>query len=92
MDPHPGTLQRNHAAVQWLLASFRCPLPFPRERSRQSARTLAPLQKRQKRNTVRLREEALSATWSRPNLLGEYDFSDEKLQDTVGIKPPKLTD
>jgi hypothetical protein len=21
---------------------------------------------------------------------GEYDFSDEKLQDTVGIKPPKL--
>jgi hypothetical protein len=24
------------------------------------------------------------------NLLGEYDFSDEKLQDSVGIKPPKL--
>ena len=23
---------------------------------------------------------------------GEYDFSDEKLQDTVGIKPPKLAD
>jgi hypothetical protein len=26
------------------------------------------------------------------NLLGEYDFSDEKLQDTVGIKPTKLED
>jgi hypothetical protein len=26
------------------------------------------------------------------NLLGEYDFSDDKLQDSVGIKPPKLTD
>ena len=24
------------------------------------------------------------------NLLGEYDFSDEKLEDTVGIRPPKL--
>jgi hypothetical protein len=24
------------------------------------------------------------------NLLGEYDFSDEKLQDPVGIKRPKL--
>jgi len=23
---------------------------------------------------------------------GEYDLSDEKLQDTVGIKPPKLAD
>ena len=23
---------------------------------------------------------------------GEYDFSDEKLQDTVGIKPPKPAD
>ena len=25
------------------------------------------------------------------NLLGEYDFSEDKLQDSVGIKPPKLT-
>jgi hypothetical protein len=24
-------------------------------------------------------------------LLGEYDFSDEKLRDSVGIRPPKLT-
>src|SRR5258707_12509457 len=26
------------------------------------------------------------------NLLGEYDFSEDKLQDSVGIKLPKLTD
>jgi hypothetical protein len=26
------------------------------------------------------------------NLLDEFDFSDEKLQDTVGIKPQKLAD
>ncbi len=24
------------------------------------------------------------------NLLGEYDFSDDKLQDSFGIRPPKL--
>jgi len=29
-------------------------------------------------------------SWLHLNLLGEYDFSEEKLQDTVGIKPPKL--
>jgi hypothetical protein len=28
--------------------------------------------------------------WQHLNLLGEYDFSEAKLQDTVGIKPPKL--
>jgi hypothetical protein len=26
------------------------------------------------------------------NLLGEYDFSEDKLKDSIGIKPPKLTD
>jgi hypothetical protein len=26
-------------------------------------------------------------SWQHINLLGEYDFSDEKLQDSVGIKP-----
>jgi hypothetical protein len=25
LEPPPRTLQRNHAAVQWLLAPFRCP-------------------------------------------------------------------
>ncbi|MDR4502742.1 MAG: Tn3 family transposase [Nitrospirales bacterium] len=29
--------------------------------------------------------------WQHINLLGEYDFSEERLQDSVGIKPPKLT-
>ncbi len=28
-------------------------------------------------------------SWQHINMLGEYDFSEEKLQDTVGIKPPK---
>jgi len=29
-------------------------------------------------------------SWQHINLLGEYDFSEEKLRDTVGIKPPRL--
>ncbi len=33
-----------------------------------------------------------AVSWQHINLLGEYDFSDEKLQDSVGIKPPKLAD
>ena len=28
-------------------------------------------------------------SWAHINLLGEYDFSDEKLRDFVGIPPPK---
>ncbi|WP_447970316.1 hypothetical protein [Nitrospira sp. M1] len=28
--------------------------------------------------------------WQHINLLGEYAFSEERLQDSVGIKPPKL--
>ena len=27
-------------------------------------------------------------SWEHLNLLGEYDFSDEKLRDSVGIPPP----
>jgi hypothetical protein len=30
-------------------------------------------------------------SWQHINLLGEFDFSDEKLRDSVGIKPPNLT-
>ena len=33
-----------------------------------------------------------AAAWGHLNLLGEYDFSEDKLQDSVGIKPPKLSD
>ena len=29
-----------------------------------------------------------AAAWGHLNLLGEYDFSEDKLQDSVGIKPP----
>ncbi len=29
-------------------------------------------------------------SWEHINLLGEYDFSDEKLRDSVGIPPPKI--
>jgi TnpA family transposase len=29
-------------------------------------------------------------TWQHVNLLGEYDFSEERLQDSVGIKPPNI--
>jgi hypothetical protein len=51
---------------------------------------------------IRLHNETLSvlqamahgsaAAWGHLNLLGEYDFSEDKLQDSVGIKLPKLTD
>jgi hypothetical protein len=30
-------------------------------------------------------------SWQHINMLGEYHFSDEKLQDSIGIPPPKLT-
>ena len=30
-------------------------------------------------------------SWQHINLPGEYDFSDEKLRDSIGIRPPKLT-
>ena len=29
-------------------------------------------------------------SWAHTNLLGEYDFSDEKLKDTAGIRLPKI--
>ena len=30
-------------------------------------------------------------SWGHLNMLGEYDFSDEKLEDSFNIRPPKLT-
>ena len=35
---------------------------------------------------------SLAVAWQHLNLLGEYDFSDEKLRDSIGIRPPKLMD
>lgn len=32
------------------------------------------------------------SVWRHINMISEYDFSDEKLQDSIGIKPPKLID
>ena len=32
-----------------------------------------------------------AAAWRHFNLLGEYDFSEEKLRDSVGIRLPNLT-
>ena len=31
-------------------------------------------------------------SWRHINLLGEYDFSEEKLQDSFGIRTPKILD
>jgi hypothetical protein len=31
-----------------------------------------------------------AVAWQHLNLLGEYDFSDEKLRDSIGIRPPKI--
>ena len=31
-------------------------------------------------------------SWQHINMLGEYDFSKEKLQGSIGIRPPKLVD
>jgi hypothetical protein len=39
-----------------------------------------------------VRNRILAPAWGHLNLLGEYDFSEDKLQDSVGIKLPKLTD
>ena len=30
-----------------------------------------------------------AVSWHHINLLGEYDFSEDKLRDSVGIRPPK---
>ena len=44
------------------------------------------------RNCCRRMAHGSAAAWGHLNLLGEYDVSEDKLQDSVGIKPPKLTD
>ena len=42
-------------------------------------------------SSIRLFRKAVASgsvvTWRHINLLGEYDFSDEKLPDSVGVKP-----
>ena len=42
-----------------------------------------------KENLLRLIAIHSPMSWAHINMLGEYDFSDEKLRDTLGILPPK---
>jgi hypothetical protein len=40
-------------------------------------------------NLLRLISTYSPMSWAHINMLGEYDFSEEKLKDTLGILPPK---
>ena len=40
-------------------------------------------------NLLRLISTHSPMSWAHINMLGEYDFSEEKLKDTLGILPPK---
>ena len=42
-----------------------------------------------KENLLRMMATHSPMAWAHINLLGEYDFSEEKLKDSVGILPPK---
>ncbi len=42
-------------------------------------------------NLLRMISAHSPMTWAHINMLGEYDFSDEKLRDSVGILPLKST-
>ena len=42
-----------------------------------------------KENLLRLIATHSPMSWAHINMLGEYDFSEEKLRDTLGILPPK---
>ncbi|CAG0905836.1 unnamed protein product [Cyprideis torosa] len=44
-----------------------------------------------KENLLRMIATHSPITWAHINMLGEYDFSDEKLRDSVGILPLKST-
>jgi hypothetical protein len=46
--------------------------------------------RRQSRSILGGSGQRSAVSWQHINLLGEYDFSDDKLQDMVGINPPKL--
>jgi TnpA family transposase len=55
------------------------------------------LQKLERMDSPEQKDKLLSAisshspmSWAHTNLLGEYDFSDEKLKDTAGIRLPKI--
>jgi hypothetical protein len=58
--------------------------------SSHTAATLASASGLRKPGRSYSRQSQTARSWQHINLLGEYDFSDEKLQDSVGIKPQKL--
>ncbi len=54
-------------------------------------------QKLERMDSAEQKEKLLSAiashsiiSWAHTNFLGEYDFSDEKLEDSAGIRLPKI--
>jgi len=49
----------------------------------------AESEERQQELVTALRNGSV-VTWQHVNLHGEYDFSDEKLRDSVGLEPPKI--
>jgi TnpA family transposase len=54
--------------------------------------TLARTDSQENKSTLLTAIETHSVvSWAHINLLGEYDFPEEKLKDSVGINPPKLT-
>jgi len=46
----------------------------------------------ERENLMQTLSSSSFASWGHFNLLGEYDFSDEQMEDSVGISPPKLFD
>ena len=50
--------------------------------------TLAKTEEERKR-LLDIIETHSPQSWASFNMLGEFDFSDEKLQDTIGVLPPK---
>jgi hypothetical protein len=44
----------------------------------------------QKQELVEAIKNGSVVTWQHINLHGEYDFSDEKLQDSIGLKVPEI--
>jgi hypothetical protein len=76
-----GSLQAAHQELHHLL---ELSLPFAEVRRDQGYRQPGGVSRRGGHGSA--------VAWQHLNLLGEYDFSDEKLRDSIGIRPPKLVD
>ena len=80
-SPADGSLQAAHQELHHLL---ELSLPFAEVRRDQGYRQPGGVSRRGGHGSA--------VAWQHLNLLGEYDFSDEKLRDSIGIRPPKLVD